>query len=205
MIVVILVLVVVLAMSLGLGVLVLVTQNTDDADKNNNNNNDKAADPQGPGTPAGSGTWNKAHATFYNSFPPCCVNSPTYDRNASKSECDRYSGCSYLGTFAAIGKKDYEWVKKNNIVAFFKSGQTSESWRRDWANKTLRLRNPATGKTLDVTVADTCGDQDCDGCCTKNAKGGTLIDLERFTAERFFQPGGIKGASDIEWQCLNCT
>jgi hypothetical protein len=25
---------------------------------------------------------------------------------------------------------------------------------------------------------DTCGNSDCGGCCTKNAKGGYLVDME---------------------------
>lgn len=205
----ILALVLALAMSLGFGLLVLVTQ----AGDSGNDGTDKSPDDKAAPAPDNTntnrntgGTWKPAYSTVYNSFPPCCPKSPTFNAQASTWECDNNSGCEYLGQFAALGPKDFEWVKNSNIVAFFQAGQTAESWRRDWANKKLRLRNPATGNTMDVTVADTCGDKDCDGCCTKNANlnGGTLIDLENFTAKRFFSPGKVQGASKLEWQCLNC-
>ncbi len=38
-----------------------------------------------------------ASLTYYSSYPACCPNSPNYDPNADKSECDDYSGCKYLG------------------------------------------------------------------------------------------------------------
>ena len=212
MIVVVLALMLLLALSLGVGILVLVTQADDDTNNDgaNKSPDNKSPDNKSPDNKSpeqqSSGTWNKAYSTVYNSFPPCCPSSPTYDARASTTECDNYMGCDYLGTFAALGKQEFEFVKNTNIVAFFQSGQTPESWRKDWAKKKLRLRNPATGKTMDVTVADTCGDNDCKGCCTKNANrnGGTLIDLENFTAKRFFAPGGVQGASNLEWQCLDC-
>jgi hypothetical protein len=88
-------------------------------------------------------------------------------------------------------------------VAFFKVGQTSSSWRRDWNGKKLRLKNLSNGQTLDVQVVDTCGDHDCGGCCTRNAKqrgGDTLIDLEYHTAKRFY--GGRPTNSKIQYQIL---
>ena len=29
-----------------------------------------------------------------------------------------------------------------------------------------------------ATIVDTCDNADCNGCCTKNAKGGYLVDME---------------------------
>ena len=60
----------------------------------------------------------------------------------------------------------------------------------------LCLRSGA--KTLAVTVIDTCGDGDCDGCCTRNrGDADALIDLEKYTAARF----GVEDG-EIEWADL---
>lgn len=149
----------------------------------------------------GGGGWKKATATFYNSYPACCEGSPTYKPGASRTECDEFSGCTYMGQFAALGKKDYDWVRNNNITAFFEVGQSDATWKSKWANKTLTIRNPSTGKTMDVLVADTCGDGDCGGCCTSNAKknGGALVDLEYHTAKRFWG-SSVPGLSVLEWR-----
>lgn len=149
----------------------------------------------------GGGTWKKATATWYTSYPECC-----HDKKADQSECEDYSGCKYEGMFAAFnGKKSKDWVKANNIVAFYAppNAQNRKEWAARWKNKRLRIRYPKTGKTLDVTVVDTCDDGDCSGCCSKNAKrngNNFLIDLERHTAERFYGPGKIVDVADIEWQ-----
>ena len=58
---------------------------------------------------AGSST---AKLTYYNSYPFCCPKSPNYDPNAPTDECDDYSGCKYMGDFAAIGHKSIDYVKK---------------------------------------------------------------------------------------------
>lgn len=157
-----------------------------------------------PPAAAATGQWQNALATVYNSYPACCPKSPNYDPKANKSECTDYSGCEYLGTFAAIGHKSIDWVKQNNIVSFFELGQTDKTWNAQWANKKLRLRNPKTGSTLDVLVVDTCGDHDCTGCCTKNAKqgGGFLVDMESNTASRFYN-GKVQGESTIQFQVLS--
>lgn len=151
------------------------------------------------GGAGGGGSWKKATATWYTSYPECCHN-----KSVDQSECDDYSGCKYEGMFAAFdGKKSKEWVQANNIVAFYASpnSQNRKEWAKRWKNKKLRLRNPKTGKTLDVTVVDTCDDKDCSGCCSKNANknGGFLIDLERNTAERFYG-GKVEDLTSIEWQ-----
>ncbi len=51
---------------------------------------------------------------------------------------------------------------------------------------------------MEVTVYDTCGDSDCNGCCTRNrGSAAALIDLESFTNARFGVPDGR-----IEWADL---
>lgn len=168
------------------------------------NSSNPSSPPGVPSSPVATGTWKNALATVFNSYPACCPKSPNYDPKASKTECTDYSGCDYLGTFAAIGHKSIDWVKQNNIVSFFQLGQTDKTWNAQWANKKLRLRNPKTGSTLDVVVADTCGDHDCNGCCTKNAKqgGGFLVDMESNTASRFYG-GKVQGESTIQFQVLS--
>jgi hypothetical protein len=65
--------------------------------------------------------------------------------------------------------------------------------------KTLRLKK--NGEQIDVTVYDECADSDCSGCCTQNAQpSGFLIDLEKYTAQRF---GGADG--QVDWTCLDCN
>lgn len=154
------------------------------------------------GTP---GQWKPATATFYHSYPACCKDSPNYDPAADRSECSDFSGCKYMGMFAAFAdRKSLDWVKTNNIVAFFEAGQTDKSWASKWKNRRLRIRNPKTGKTMEVTVIDQCADSDCGGCCTRNANkhGGTLLDLEWHTAQRFWSPGEVDGMGAIEFQTV---
>jgi hypothetical protein len=65
--------------------------------------------------------------------------------------------------------------------------------------KTLRVRQD--GRMIDVTVYDACSDSDCNGCCTQNAREtGFLIDLEKYTMQRFGSDDGI-----VEWMCLDCN
>jgi hypothetical protein len=145
-----------------------------------------AARPR-PAPPAGSSggkalTWRKANLTMYESYPA-----------PGSEECIKYSGCKYEGLFAFLdGKQPQSWVKVHNIAAVHrKDGQ-------DYRLKTLRLRHGA--REIDVKVYDVCGDDDCDGCCTKNSREtGFLIDIERYTAERF----GIYDTV-VDWACLDC-
>jgi hypothetical protein len=50
----------------------------------------------------------------------------------------------------------------------------------------IRVLDPATGRQVLVNALDTCGDWDCTGCCTRNANGGVLIDLEKHAARALF-------------------
>ena len=81
-----------------------------------------------------------ARLTYHDSYPDCCPRSPTYDPNASKSECLDYSGCKYIGDFAAIGHQSLEYVQSNNLVSFFDSNHSSsEEWAAMYANRTIQI------------------------------------------------------------------
>jgi hypothetical protein len=65
--------------------------------------------------------------------------------------------------------------------------------------KTLRLRQGS--KQIDVVVYDMCADSDCKGCCTANSRStGFLIDVEKYTAQRFGTRDGV-----VDWACLDCN
>ncbi len=126
--------------------------------------------------------WRSARKTNYTSYP-----------EPGSDECVKYNGCMWSGQFAACdGKKSEQWVEAHNIVAAF-PGYASLKLHD------LCLR--AKGKTILVTVYDTCADSDCDGCCTEN-KGNAdqLIDIESYTDKRW-------GVADgpIEWADLGPT
>lgn len=127
--------------------------------------------------------WKKANSTWYTSHP-----------DAGSEECIKYNGCKWAGMFAGVnGKKSESWVKAHNIVA------VHSKFFSQYNGKWLILRNPSTGKELDVQVLDMCSDNDCDGCCTRNMQNtGFLIDLEKYTAERFF--GSASRNAVIDWR-----
>jgi hypothetical protein len=126
--------------------------------------------------------WRKANLTTFESHP-----------DPGSEECIRYMGCSWAGQFAYVsGKQSEAWVMANNIMAIHsKDGQT-------YKLKTLRVRQ--NGRMIDAKVYDVCSDNDCNGCCTRNAaETGFLIDLEKYTMERFGSHDGV-----VEWVCLDC-
>jgi len=140
------------------------------------------------GAPGGSGcdraglVWKTANKTNYTSYP-----------EPGSEECVKFSGCLYEGLFAACAQKQtLDWVKTHNIVAAFPDLRTLELH-----DLCLKSGN----KTIVVTVYDTCGDSDCDNCCTQN-KGNKdeLIDIESFTDARWGVPDG-----PIEWADLGPT
>jgi len=135
--------------------------------------------------------WRTAQLTTFTSYPACCPNSPVYDPNAPTDECDDYSGCKWMGEFAAIGKKSFSYVKSHNLVAFYDdSDRSGKNFMKNYGGKTIRLKK--NGKTFDALIADTCGNDDCNGCCTQNSKHGFLVDMEYWTAEK--QIGGADNA-----------
>jgi hypothetical protein len=128
--------------------------------------------------------WRSGSHTYYESYP-----------EDGSQECEQFSGCEYRGQFAACGgeRKPEEWVAAHNIVSAFPDF-------RDLELHDLCLRQD--GQMIVVTVYDTCGDNDCDGCCSRN-KGDAdqLIDIEKYTEQRFNTEGG----RDIEWADLGPT
>lgn len=122
--------------------------------------------------------WYKANLTHYTSYP---------EKNSE--ECIDYNGCKWAGYFAGLeGAQPEYWVKNNNIVAVH-----SKDWGR-LKGKSLTLRQGESN--IDVIVYDLCSDEDCDGCCTTNLGGdGFLIDIEKYTMERFGSGSGI-----VEWR-----
>ncbi|MDB5051389.1 MAG: putative exported protein [Fibrobacteres bacterium] len=137
----------------------------------------------GPAVAGGGGTARKANLTWFTSYP-----------DPGSDECINYNGCQWAGMFAALdGKQPESWVKANNIAAVHE---------RDFAKyrlKTLRLTQGT--HQIDVKVYDMCADSDCNGCCTKNAAAtGFLIDIEKYTKERFGTSSGT-----VDWVCLDCA
>lgn len=138
---------------------------------------------------AGSGdtsglVWKQANLTNFTSYP-----------DPGSDECVNYNGCTWAGYFAGVeGKQSEQWVRDHNILAVHS---------KDFAKyklKTLRLKQGS--KQIDAVVYDMCSDSDCDGCCTRNAGGsnGFLIDVEKYTMQRFGSGGGV-----VDWACTNCN
>ncbi|RYG88057.1 hypothetical protein EON77_01215 [bacterium] len=140
------------------------------------------AEEPGGQTPDASSAWSRANLTNYTSYP-----------DPGSEECIKYNGCTWAGQFAALPDKMPEsWVQENNIIAIH--GKDFERYRM----KTFRLRQG--DKQIDAKVYDMCADTDCSGCCTENSKEtGFLIDVEKYTMQRFGAGDGI-----VEWTCLDC-
>ncbi|HEY5956048.1 MAG TPA: hypothetical protein VIV60_05820 [Polyangiaceae bacterium] len=126
--------------------------------------------------------WKTANKTNYTSYP-----------DPGSEECIKYNGCTWAGQFAACdATKPEAWVSTHNIVAAFPNFQALKL-------HDLCLRKGS--KTIVVTVLDTCGDSDCDGCCTQNkGTADELIDIESYTDTRWGVPDG-----PIEWADLGQT
>jgi len=122
--------------------------------------------------------WKSANKTNYTSYP--APGSP---------ECIKYNGCMWAGQFAACsGTKPESWVASHNIVALFPLDP--------YADHDLCLRSGSN--KIVVTAIDTCGDSDCNGCCTQNkGTADALVDVESYTDARWGVPDG-----PIEWADL---
>jgi len=123
--------------------------------------------------------WRTANKTNYTSYP-----------EPGSEECIVYNGCFWEGQFSACtGKNTEAWVESINIAAVFPMFD-------ELKNHELCIRKGS--KLMIVNVIDTCGDSDCDGCCTEN-KGDAeaLIDLESYTNARWGEED-----SSIEWADL---
>ena len=134
-------------------------------------------------TPSADTVWHQANLTWYTSWP-----------EPDSEECIEYNGCTWAGYFAGVeGQMTEEWVSQHNIIAVHE-----KDWKQ-YKLKTFRLR--MNGSTIDAVVYDMCSDSDCDGCCTENAgEIGFLIDIEKYTRERF----DGNGDGVVEWTCLDC-
>jgi streptogramin lyase len=144
-----------------------------------------ATAPASSAAPAKDTVWNKAHLTWYTSWP-----------EPGSEECEDYNGCTWAGWFAGLDEQQTEeWVSQHNIIAVHE---------KDWKTyklKTFRLKQ--NGRTIDAVVYDMCSDSDCDGCCTENAgELGFLIDIESYSCKRFTDDGDCDGV--VEWTCLDC-
>jgi len=126
--------------------------------------------------------WRTANKTNYTSYP-----------DPGSEECIEYNGCQWAGWFAGCGNQKSEaWVAAHNIAAAFPDFDVLRL-------HDLCLRNES--QMIVVTVFDTCGDSDCNGCCTQNlGNADQLIDLESYTNERWGVPDG-----QIEWADLGPT
>ena len=126
--------------------------------------------------------WHEANLTNFESYP-----APGSD------ECEDFNGCEWEGRFAFVdGKQSENWVMMHNILAVHSRDGD------EYGLKTLRLRKD--GNEIDAVVYDVCSDSDCGGCCTRNAEEtGFLIDIEKYTMERFGSGDGI-----VEWACVDC-
>jgi len=142
--------------------------------------------------------------TTYQSYPKCCPSSPNYDPTASTTECGDYSGCKYIGMLAGYvttanpdGYKSINFVETNNLVAFYdNSDKTGSNWFKTYALRTIGVKKTINGIVyhFNATIADTCGNSDCNNCCSKNAgSNGYLVDMEYYTVLRNF--GTIDAAS----------
>jgi len=132
-----------------------------------------------------------ASCTYYTSYPACCPNSPTFDPSAPTEECDDYSGCEYIGDFAALGHKSLYYVQHHNLIAFFDANDPKGiHFQENYGNRTIEIRKVYNGSEVvfNATIADTCSDSDCNGCCSLNAQPtGFLVDIEYYTAINNFQ------------------
>ena len=113
------------------------------------------------------------------------------DKNSE--ECKKFNGCKWAGRFAFVeGKMPESWVKSHNIIAVHSKDA------QKYKLKTLRLKQGS--HQIDAKVYDFCSDSDCHGCCTQNCKKtGFLIDIEKYTMQRFGS-----GEGTVEWTCIDC-
>lgn len=123
----------------------------------------------------------EASLTTYTSYAACCPDNPNYAPEADTTECMDYSACDYSDEFAVVGHQTFEWVQGHNLVAFYDDcDPEGGTFVEDYANRMIRLTKG--GVTFDALIADTCGNADCDGCCSENAQpSGVLVDLEYWT------------------------
>lgn len=140
------------------------------------------------GMKAGSGT-------IFMSWPHATKN---------RKECIDYSGCKWAGLFSSVWANDGSRCRSPAEMLFNPLGQEKKcrfpknvvrrwkvaaTWsrRKDILNKKIRVwvqegrSGSVPGRYLgEFNVVDTCGDDDCGGCCRSNTADGKypLIDME---------------------------
>ena len=136
-----------------------------------------------------------AQMTWYESYPRCC-----YDKKANnQEECSKYNGCKWAGKFANGEKLSLKEVKSTPIVSFFDAKNPSQSaWEKKYKNKKIKVTKG--DKTFTALIKDTCADKDTqNNDCTRNSKGGFLIDVEYFTAKNYLGGKG-KANGKVEFE-----
>jgi hypothetical protein len=129
---------------------------------------------------------------YYSAYPACCPSSPNYDATADTTECTNTpSICDHPGTFSGIGHRDLNFVQSNNLISFYdNSDPNNENWYAKYGDKYATVTGVCNGTshTFQALIADTCGNSDCDGCCSKNADPSTgyLITMEKNTLKNIF-------------------
>lgn len=121
--------------------------------------------------------WKRATLTVYESYP------------TTAEECDKYSGCQWMGRFAAQAQqRPKQWVAARNIVAVHSAN--FNTWRNRW----IRIRY--MNRFIDCKVIDMCKDSDTESGqeCTVNKNindNGFLLDIETHTAQRLGFTAGM--------------
>ncbi len=125
--------------------------------------------------------WKTGKKTNYTSYP-----------DPGSEECIVYNGCMWAGMFAhCSGTRSEDWVAAHDIAAVFPDDGLE--------GHDLCIRSG--DRVMIVTAIDTCGDSDCDGCCTQNkGSADALIDLESYTNQRWGLPDG-----NLEWADLGAN
>jgi hypothetical protein len=140
-----------------------------------------------------------AHWTYYSSYAPCCVNSPNYDPTYVTTECLFYNACAHTGELAALGKRSFDFVNTHNLIAFYDdSDPGGATYNAKYANRFITITGTCNGQTKTITAitSDTCNNNDCGGCCSRNANPATgfLIDMERLTVLNNWGSAGLQCA-----------
>ena len=112
-------------------------------------------------------------------YPAICPDSPSYNPSISADDCADLSCCEFSGDLAAVGHKPIDFVKNNNMVAFYDSSDPDGLyWTEAYANKTIEVSKTFNGRKyiFNATILDNCVNSDCDDCCIKDsASTGYLL------------------------------
>jgi len=115
----------------------------------------------------------------FTSYAACCENNPNYDPDANTAECRFSNVCDRPGWFAyAPDQKSYDWVKSNDVVAFYSRYGDNAAY----GNKRLRMK--ARNVTLEAEVLHTCDDDQ--ECNQLSQPSGYLLVMESETLLRRF-------------------